>query len=134
MMAALRHQSKEIERLGAKLDAIDCSRRTPVATAAPELSPEQLDRVSAAVATKVVQANAPSPPPPPTPENVAAFEAGQSLIAAAVGTGHWTEANAKDFHALFLQVSDEERRELKSQIAVAINDGKLRPDFRGHWF
>lgn len=134
VMAALRLQSKAIEHLSGQLDALDCSRRALVATTAPELSAEQLDRVSAAVAARLGQAKGPSPSPLPTPDNVAAFEAGQQLIAAAVRTGHWTEQNAKEFRSLSMQATSEQRRELQAQISVAINDGKIHPDFRGHWF
>jgi len=139
---ALRQQVDETRRLAERFESVEqiCNRSirssAPVAGNQPNafLAPEQVERLSAAVATRVTEANAPAPPAEPTPENFAAEEQANQRVSAAIGAKHWTQADQAQLRLLIPQLTDEQRSELTHRIVIAINRQEMTLDVRGPIF
>src|SRR5262249_37654402 len=91
--------------------AAECRRRAGVeAVAPPALAPSPLlDRRSAG-----------------DPE---ALDRAHALLAHAVEAGAWTESDAGELRTLMPRLSEEEQAEVRQALFVAINDGRLRPEW-----
>lgn len=136
---ALRQQSAEMVRLAERMESLEqtCARPARVSSAiaaAPQgvaLSAEQVEHMSAVVATRLAEANAPAPPPEPTPDNLVAAESAHQLITVATTTKHWTEADKRQLKLLMRQLTSEQQAETRSELAVAVNSQALHLDYQG---
>ena len=95
------------------------------------LSPEQVEHLSAAVASSVRAINAPPPPPEPMPENLEAAETAHRTIRAAIEIKRWTEADRAKVRLLMPQMTDAQQDEIRRELARAINSQELHPDVIG---
>lgn len=66
-----------------------------------------------------------SPPTRPTPEQQLATQTGSAVVERAIASGIWTRHDAAEFSAAD-DMDGETRLELRRQIAVAINEDRLK--------
>jgi hypothetical protein len=138
---ALRRQTTEIAALTAQVHSLEqtCDQPALVRAASavdPQgtaLSPELIERLSASIAARVVEATTPSPPPPPepTPENLASDDEARGLVAAAIETGHWRTSDRDQLHRLMGKLTPEEAAEVRCEFAIAVNSQQLKPEMMG---
>jgi hypothetical protein len=74
----------------------------------------------------------PTAPDPPVGREAAAKA--QTMIDAAIETGHWTEANFRELRQLTQVMNPDDRDAVARKIAVAINQARLRPDDIRHLY
>jgi len=141
--AVIGRVSEEIERLSERVDALDetcgrAARSGATAVSVPSgtsvLSDEELDRLSAAVATRVAEASAPAAAVEPTPESLAAMEDAQKVVVIAVEAKHWTEADRQQMRTFASQMTGDQILAVRRQLGSAINRQEVRLDFRGPVF
>lgn len=140
LAAAVHAQAAELSRLiesvdvltkaNAGLSAAVVLRSASVAGTA--MSPEQVDRLSAAVATRVTETVEPVEPPESTPENIQAATTARNILATALREKRWTATSAQEFRTVLVQASPEDRVELQRQVALAINNNEMALDLYRH--
>lgn len=73
-------------------------------------------------------------PPSPTVEQAAAFDRGQSLIAAGQHARRWTREDALELRRVMAQLGDDERDVLVRALVPAVNRGELTVEIAGPLF
>jgi hypothetical protein len=68
---------------------------------------------------------------PETPESAAAFQDAQRLLHDASGAGRWTEHDRLELRAMFGRMSPAAQGELLRQLAVAVNQDRIKLDRPG---
>jgi hypothetical protein len=69
-----------------------------------------------------------------SPENKAAYQSASSVVQTAVAAKRWTEEDKETFRAAFGQLTSNQRMELMSVLAPAINNGHIKVEVTGPLF
>ena len=96
------------------------------------------DEVITAVQGELAVADGPAAaapvPAPPTAEQTEAVKSGLQLVKTAIEHGRWTEDDAAALRLQFSAMTDEGRDGALSQLAMAINSGRLKLETQGQLF
>jgi hypothetical protein len=104
--------------------------RVAAKLAAASGGPKTAPRAPADHAEESVAAPPRPPPPPPTPEQLEASAKAEEVLGAAMAHGHLTRDDVIGMRSALANAQPSERQELRRQIVVAVNSGKLRTDDR----
>jgi len=124
----------QLARLGGRplVQPVLAEQTTP--SAATAIDPETVEAIARRVAELLRPSGAAAatvhaaPPSEPTPEARAAFVSARTLLEAAVSRGRLNPDDVRAMRERLADASSEDAEELRRQIAVAINLGKVKPE------
>jgi 4-amino-4-deoxy-L-arabinose transferase-like glycosyltransferase len=88
---------------------------------------EELARQSASSSTPTALTPAPTEPPEATPAEREAASEAEAILAGAVSRSAWLDADADALKQIFDDMSPDQQAETLRQFAVALNQGRLKP-------